>query len=48
MDGKKFNSATYESPNVEVLNLEVECAILQDSLKGVGHDGFGEGDSVPF
>lgn len=45
---KTFNPAAYVSPNVEVLNLEVECAILQDSLTGVGHDGFNRGDEIPF
>lgn len=44
----EFNVAAYESPIVEVFNLEVEGAILQDSLQGVGNDPFGDGGGIDF
>ena len=43
---KTLNLETYESPNTEVFTIETEGAILTDSLKGVGHDGFTPGDDI--
>lgn len=45
---KKLDLATYESPNTEVFTIETEGAILTDSLNGVGHGGFSEGDGIDF
>ena len=43
---KTLNVATYESPNTEVFTIETEGAILNNSLNGVGHDGFTPGDDI--
>lgn len=45
---KTLNLATYESPNTEVFTIETEGAILTDSLNGVGHSGFTQGDDINF
>lgn len=46
---KILDLATYESPNTEVIMIEVEGTILQDStLEGVGHSPFEKGDDLAW
>ena len=40
--------ATYESPKVEEMTLEVEGAILTDSLSGIGHNPYNNGGDIDF
>lgn len=45
---KTLNLETYESPNTEVFTIETEGAILTDSLNGVGHNPYTNGDDIDF
>lgn len=45
---KTIIPATYESPKVEEMTLEIEGAILTDSLNGVGHNPYNNGGDIDF